>query len=284
MRGALDRIRHSSRLRPLRLLHSRDVRIGEWLVGADKPGKSRFREAMERWYFRRSLEAFLADIVKPGELVFDIGANVGEWTVVLRSLGCSVVAIEPQRECIAALEARFAGDRRVTVLPAAVAAQEGEIELYRAPGSSTHATASRRWMETTETLPHDHWEAVPEIVPAITLDRLIRDYGLPSYCKIDVEGLEPEALQGLSSPVPLIEFEFHKELDDDLRRCLDRLTALGPYTFNLTFGARPQLQLADWVPPGEILRVVRNPLSPNWGNVIGRIDPVAGGLAQSEEP
>jgi len=34
------------------------------------------------------------------------------------------------------------------------------------------------------------------------------EYGLPHFCKIDVEGFEEQALAGLSRPLPVLSFEF----------------------------------------------------------------------------
>jgi FkbM family methyltransferase len=39
-------------------------------------------------------------------------------------------------------------------------------------------------------------------VPMRTLDELIREYGVPDFCKIDVEGYEFGVIQGLSRPNP----------------------------------------------------------------------------------
>ncbi len=56
----------------------------------------------------RRMKAFYAEITKPGDLVFDIGAHVGDRVWAFRSLGCKVVAMEPQT----ALVVCFATDSR----------------------------------------------------------------------------------------------------------------------------------------------------------------------------
>jgi hypothetical protein len=45
-------------------------------------------------------------------------------------------------------------------------------------------------------------------VQVTTLNQLIKDYGNPSFCKIDVEGYEYKVLKGLSEPIKTISFEF----------------------------------------------------------------------------
>jgi FkbM family methyltransferase len=41
-------------------------------------------------------------------------------------------------------------------------------------------------------------------VPVMTLDQAIDRYGLPQFCKIDVEGYEMEVLRGLSHAIPFL--------------------------------------------------------------------------------
>ena len=50
-------------------------------------GDRRRRAAMERLYAR---------FVQPGDLVFDVGAHVGDRVAAFRRLGARVVAVEPQ--------------------------------------------------------------------------------------------------------------------------------------------------------------------------------------------
>src|SRR5262245_46654975 len=47
------------------------------------------------WRAWRQRRRFLSRFVKPGMLVFDIGANVGEYAETFRQLGARVVAVEP---------------------------------------------------------------------------------------------------------------------------------------------------------------------------------------------
>lgn len=46
-----------------------------------------------------------------------------------------------------------------------------------------------------------------EKVQVVTLDDLIKEYGLPKYCKIDVEGFEWKVLKGLTRPIPYVSIE-----------------------------------------------------------------------------
>ena len=50
------------------------------------------------------LVRFHRALVQEGDLVFDIGANVGDMTALYLELGARVVSVEPQEECLKGLE------------------------------------------------------------------------------------------------------------------------------------------------------------------------------------
>lgn len=221
------------------------------------------------WYLRRRFAGLLA-LLRPDALVFDVGANVGTWTEVLRSFGCRVVAVEPQAACVARLASRYARDAGVTVVVAAVAETAGELELFLA-GSSQHASASRRWIDEMVTrggFAPDYWQETVT-VPARTLDDLIEEFGEPDYLKLDVEGSELPALLGLSQPLPLLSFETHGEALEAARACVARLLELAPYDFNLAPGTFPELDPHGWRSGEEVQRALA--AQPHgWNNVFAR--------------
>lgn len=87
-------------------------------------------------------------------------------------------------------------------------------------------------------------------VPVLPLDDLIAEYGLPAFCKIDVEGYEHEVLRGLSQAIPLLAFEYLPAHRETALACLDRLAELGDYTYNYSVGE--QMTLAPtWLTPAQ---------------------------------
>jgi FkbM family methyltransferase len=160
--------------------------------------------------------------IRSGDLVFDVGANLGQKSEVFLALGARVVGIEPNPLCAPSLRWQFGRHRHFHLVPKALADRPGRMQL-NAPGTSS--TASLRddwkWLGLTGQRPKK------VDVEVTTLDALIAEFGVPRFCKIDVEGFEPEVLRGLSRPLPCVTFEYHVEELDRLRACLVRLDALG---------------------------------------------------------
>ena len=84
-------------------------------------------------------------------------------------------------------------------------------------------------------------------VNIITLDSLIQKYGLPDLCKIDVEGYELEVIKGLSKKIPIISFEMHIEIFNEMVECIEQIEKLGSVKFNFANINKEKLLLPNWV-------------------------------------
>jgi len=257
--------RHGARL-ALDDLTARAGRLADTHAESSNPLGRAYRRA----YLRRRFRS-LAPLLAPGELVFDVGANVGLWTDGLRGLGCRVVAVEPQAACADRLRTRRRNDPLVTVVEAAVASREGEIELFLAP-SSEQATTSSAWMDAMISrggVPASYWQRSIR-VPARTLDDLIDEFGEPAYAKLDVEGAEGDALAGLSKPLRIVSFETHGQTYAEARSCVDRLLELGDYEFVLGAGDFPRFDGRGWG-SREALLAALQALPFGWNNAFARL-------------
>ena len=196
------------------------------------------RAAMDRLYSR---------FVQRGDLVFDIGAHVGDRIAAFRRLGARVVAAEPQPALATLL--RWMYRRDVVIEPVAVGAREGTIALKINVANPTVSTASDAFVRAARGAPG--WEAqawtrtVP--VPVTTLDALIARHGVPAFIKIDVEGFEADVLAGLTQAVPALSFEFTTIQRDVALACIARCVALGYVRFNAALGESQILVHGDGI-------------------------------------
>src|SRR4051812_3600969 len=76
-----------------------------------------------------AMDRLYAQFVQPGDLVFDIGAHVGDRIASFRRLGARVVAVEPQPALAKTLRLFYGRDRQVKIETTAVGRQLGSIEI-----------------------------------------------------------------------------------------------------------------------------------------------------------
>ena len=179
-----------------------------------------------------SLRELLSQFIHPGTLVFDIGAHTGYYADCFLSLGAKVVCVEPQPYCIQKLKHRFSNIPDIKIIEKGLAENVGERNLHIDLKNSATATFSENYIRHGP-FKNRVW-AQEIIVPVTTLDDLTREYGKPDFCKIDVEGYEPNVLQGLNTAISYISFEYTQGFLDDTKCCLDLLDKLGDMRLNYT--------------------------------------------------
>jgi FkbM family methyltransferase len=195
-------------------------------------------------------------LVRRDDLVFDIGAHVGDRVASFRRLGARVVAVEPQPALSRLLKLFYGRSVDVAIEPVAVGRAVGSADLMINLDNPTVSTASREFVSAARDAPG--WETQrwtrSVVVPVTTLDALIDKYGLPAFIKIDVEGFEQEALLGLTRAVKALSFEFTTIQRDVALACIERCIVLGYARFNAALGESQTLVHRDWVDGEEIAR------------------------------
>lgn len=192
--------------------------------------------------------------VSPGDLCFDIGAHVGNRSATLLAIGARVIALEPQPLFASALQRLYGGNLNIKLLAKAVGVQVGHQEILISSKAPTVSTLSREWANQVGKTPSFAsvcWDTKLD-VEVITLEDLIAQFGLPVFCKIDIEGYELEALRGLSQPIRTLSFEYVPAAMEIALSCVDRLAVLGDYRFNLIRSEYPRLDMAEWVNSASI--------------------------------
>lgn len=190
-----------------------------------------------------------AQFVSPGELCFDIGAHVGNRTGALLAIGARVIALEPQPLFDSVLRRLYRRNPNLKILAKAAGAKTGRQAMLISSQAPTVSTLSREWatqVSQTKGFEAVDWDEKVE-VEVTTLDALIGEFGLPVFCKIDVEGYEFDALSGLSQPIPSLSLEYVPAVMQIALSCVDRLIKLGNYRFNLIRSEYPKLDLPNWI-------------------------------------
>ena len=201
---------------------------------------------------KEKLLQFYSQFVSEGDLVFDIGANVGQYAEVFSSLGARVVAVEPNPECARRIR-MSCPSTRVRVVEAAVGACEGTGTL-KVARQSVLSSMSDEWLDVardSKRFKGVFWAS--EInVQIVTIDSLSQKYGNPKFIKIDVEGYEELALKGMSRQPDILSFEFNTEFLELAFRCINSPSISPLSQFNYVLGDPQRLALETYVNRPEI--------------------------------
>jgi FkbM family methyltransferase len=222
---------------------------------------------------RRSEKDHLyAQFINAGDLVFDVGAHVGDRVASFRRLGARVVAIEPQPALAFTLKALYGRDPHVRIESKAVGRRPGTLDMKINLDNPTVSTASSAFIDAARGArgwEGQIWEKTIE-VPVTTLDALIAAHGIPSFVKIDVEGFEAEALAGLTRPLKALSFEFTTIQREVAQTCIARCAALGFQRYNAAIGESQEL--GEWRGSEDIARWLSElPHAANSGDIYARM-------------
>jgi FkbM family methyltransferase len=222
----------------------------------------------------RRMQRFYAQFIRHGDLCFDIGAHVGNRLLAWSRLGATVVGVEPQPLCMAFLRGCYGRSPHIILVEQAVGAAPSCQTLHISAAHPTLATLSPRWIEAVQaadSFAGVRWEDSTN-VEVVTLDALIARYGLPAFCKIDIEGYEAAALAGLSQPLRALSFEFIPAAREDALHCLARLEQLGRYQFNWSLGEQHCWQSPRWLDGEQMERQIAGmPVKAPSGDIYARL-------------
>jgi FkbM family methyltransferase len=197
-------------------------------------------------------------LIGHNDLVFDIGANIGQRSAVFQNMCKRVIAVEPQKELFEIIKGRFFGSN-VTCVHAAVGHASGTGKMYIPTDGSLGrhgvGTLSQEFMQVMgpKIFNLDNGWDKTEQVNITTLDNLITQYGRPGFIKLDIEGYELEAVMGLTQKVNALSFEFHPQLPDEYENVITQLVNLGFREFNYCLAEIFEWQMEYWSSYTDVL-------------------------------
>lgn len=217
------------------------LRYGPRII-IDNPAEYMQSEILRSGVYERRVAEVILAVGKPGDLMLDVGANMGQHSLIAAWHGLRVHAFEPLPRLALRLKANLALNRleeRVSVFESAVSSVEGSATLHemdRADDGSHSllASATERQQRDVE-------------VRTVTIDGHLKAHscGPPAIIKIDVEGAEALVLDGAKqtlhapdAPVVLLETGHHSAsvLGETADTVLNRLLKMGYRVFEIDDG------------------------------------------------
>jgi FkbM family methyltransferase len=129
------------------------------------------------------------------EMVYDVGANVGQFGLALRRRGYKgrIVSFEPVRSATEVLSRVAFEDGNWKWFQCAIGAEAGEAWIN--VSANTQFSSIRRLSSAAASIDPESAITGREKVDCRTLDEMVKD-GEPSLIKIDTQGFEREVLKG----------------------------------------------------------------------------------------
>lgn len=219
--------------------------LHNWYRNFNKKRWERANERMEQQLHPARIR-FYQQFIQPGDLVFDVGANIGNRVSVFLDCKAKVVAVEPQPACANILREKF--QDKIQIEQVGLSDAPGELEMHIASDPTVSTFDSQYIEETKEKFRYTEWKGTIK-VPITTLQSLVDKHGTPRFCKIDVEGFELQVLKGLTSAIPYISIEYivpeRTQASLDCIAVLHRLSPSG--VFNYSIGESMQFALQQWM-------------------------------------
>jgi FkbM family methyltransferase len=148
------------------------------------------------WDLAHEIKTALACVHRKCPVVFDVGANVGEWSEAFLANvpAARLYLFEPSPGAQNAIRARNLGE--VMLVPCAVGDRPGKARLlFSSPLDRTASLHQRR----ESYFRHNKYQSLE--VDVVTLDQIIqeRQIDFVDFVKMDIEGHELRALEGASA-------------------------------------------------------------------------------------
>ena len=206
----------------------------------------------EMRFYRNLLEGF-----RRGDLIFDVGANVGYKVGMFLKMGATVVAAEPDELDQTILRQKFLSYRLrkkpLTIVGKAISEESSVQKMWiEAPGSALNTLCNKLATSLRDDearfghrMNFGQWKEVE----TVSIERLIGEHGVPFFVKIDVEGHELSVLRGFGMPVPYLSFEVNlPEFREEGLECVQVLGHLAHSgQFNYSLDCRRGLARERWL-------------------------------------
>jgi FkbM family methyltransferase len=159
-------------------------------------------------------------------LLFDIGANRGDATVAGLNKGYKVIALEPAPRIFKQLASVFIYNSNVIPLKVAVSDEDNNRVTFYEAEEDGLSTLNKDWL-TSDDMPYAGKGFRTISANTITVDTLVKLYGVPDLMKIDVEGAEWSVFKGITQKYGALTFEWTNVTSEEHCSQLEYLDGLG---------------------------------------------------------
>jgi FkbM family methyltransferase len=146
----------------------------------------------------------IESIEKHADLIYDVGMHKGEDSDFYLKKGFKVIGFEADPQLVDHCKKKFSREieqGNLTIVEGAIIEHTGEVEpqsvrFYQNQGNSVWGTIQEDWARRNETFgaPSNTFD-----VKAVDFVQCLRQFGIPYYLKIDIEGCDVVCLRALAN-------------------------------------------------------------------------------------
>lgn len=201
-------------------------------------------------------------------MYFDIGANVGKWSIANIHNCSKIIAIEASPTTFNKLMNNIKLHNNIECLNLAVSNSDEQFVSFFESNTDTISTLNEEWLNSPSSRFYRLSNYNKINCKTIKLDSLIDEYGFPELIKIDVEGGEFEVIKSLTKKVNNICFEWASETNDITLNCINYLIELGYENFAIQFEDNYVYRPIVYTTSTEIINIL-NSTTPKkeWGMI-----------------
>ncbi len=171
-------------------------------------------------WLKKEVNFYKKVLKKKDQLIFDLGANLGDKTHIFLSFSKNIICYEPEEDLVKKLKLRFRKYKNIIIRNYVVIDQVKNINFFSVKGNESHSSILEGYINNFEDLKNT--QVTQKKKDTTTLNEEINLYGIPYYCKIDCEGSEKLILKDLSHKIKIISFEaniptFYQETIDIIK-------------------------------------------------------------------
>ena len=197
---------------------------------------------------------FVSKIIKPSDVVFDVGANKGDWCEMLLGVKpeVTIFAFEPVLCAFKTLRTRL-NNANVKPYNIAVSSTDKE-EIFYHYGKDKQVEEMSSFYRRSMVEKRLNIAPSPMSVQCVSLDSFCSNHGIPkiNFLKIDTEGSELDVLQGAkamlrSGKIDVVQFEYGGTFLDagiSMSRIFEFLTGFGYRLFRIV--PKGLIYISEW--------------------------------------
>jgi FkbM family methyltransferase len=167
-------------------------------------------------------------------MFFDIGANIGRWSLANINNCKNIISVEASPNTFNKLINNIKNNK-ITCLNFAVCNSKEDYITFYESSADTLSTLNKDWLTSEKSRFYNQTQIREIKCKTISIDKLIEIYGNPELIKIDVEGGEFECISSLTQKVSNLCFEWASETNDITINCIQYLEKLGYAEFAIQF-------------------------------------------------